>query len=155
MAKPRKRYVCSNCGTTLVKWEGRCPSCKEWETLIEEVVTKQSEASGITSKRSSKSPVPLSSIQATDVPRVSLPHDTELERVLGGGIVAGAVTLIGGQPGIGKSTLMLQLACKSGLKVLYVTGEESVYQIKMRADRIHPSADNCLDRRPCRKYLSD
>jgi len=144
MAKPRKRYVCSNCGTTLVKWEGRCPSCKEWETLIEEVVTKQSGSPTQTYKGSTKSPITLSSIQAKDVPRVSLPHDTELERVLGGGIVAGAVTLIGGQPGIGKSTLMLQLACKSGLKVLYVSGEESIYQIKMRADRIHPGADNCL-----------
>lgn len=143
MAKPRKRYVCSNCGTALVKWEGRCPSCKEWETLVEELVQKPTTESRRTSQ-SLKSPISLSSIQSKDVPRISLNHDPELERVLGGGIVAGAVTLIGGQPGIGKSTLMLQLACKSGLKVLYVTGEESIYQIKMRADRIHPETDKCL-----------
>jgi len=144
MAKPRKRYVCSNCGTTLVRWEGRCPSCKEWETLVEEVVSKA--PSGVTDiiPRSNKSPVALSSIRAKDIPRISITNDQELERVLGGGIVPGAVTLIGGQPGIGKSTLMLQLACQSDLKVLYVSGEESVYQIKMRADRINPLAENCL-----------
>ncbi len=144
MAKPRKRYVCSNCGTTLVKWEGRCPSCKQWDTLEEEVMSKESSDAIHTPLKSSKSPVVLSSVQSRDVPRIPLEYDQELERVLGGGIVAGAVTLIGGQPGIGKSTLMLQLSCKSGLKVLYVTGEESVYQVKMRADRVHPNAENCL-----------
>jgi len=145
MAKPRIRYVCTNCGTKLIRWEGRCPSCKEWETLVEEVVTKANNPSTDPGqKRSAKSPVPLSSITAQDIPRMPIKHDQELERVLGGGIVPGAVTLIGGQPGIGKSTLMLQLACKAGLKVLYISGEESVYQIKMRADRISPNTDNCL-----------
>jgi len=145
MAKLRKRYVCTNCGNTLIKWEGRCPSCEEWDTLVEEIVSKSADTTNsISVKKSNKSPIPLSQVQSQDVPRIPISDDQELQRVLGGGIVAGAVTLIGGQPGIGKSTLMLQLACRSNLKVLYVSGEESVYQIKMRADRISPTTDKCL-----------
>jgi len=143
MSKPRSRYVCTNCGTAIIKWEGRCPSCKEWDTLKEEIVD-QGTSKAASLDKSNKRPIALSDIKASEYVRVAIPQDVELTRVLGGGIVPGAITLIGGQPGIGKSTLMLQVACQLPQKVLYVSGEESAYQIKMRADRIANKSDNCL-----------
>ncbi len=144
MAKARSRYVCTNCGTAIIRWEGRCPSCKEWDTLVEEIIDKTPSKSLPTDKSTGKSPINLSQIVATKESRLPIPNDAELTRVLGGGIVPGAITLIGGQPGIGKSTLMLQLACQLPQKVLYVSGEESAYQIKMRADRIAEKSENCM-----------
>lgn len=143
MSKAKTKFVCTNCGTVLVRWEGKCPSCKEWDTLQEEIVQK---ASNNQSARTfaSKAAVKLNDIQITDQHRIIIAKDPELTRVLGGGIVPGAITLIGGQPGIGKSTLMLQLACQENLKVLYVSGEESAYQIKMRAERISTENNNCF-----------
>ncbi len=144
MAKARSRYVCTNCGTAIIRWEGRCPSCKEWDTLVEEVIDKTPSKALPSDRSTGKSPINLSDIISTQQSRVAIQNDPELTRVLGGGIVPGAITLIGGQPGIGKSTLMLQLACQLPNKVLYVSGEESAYQIKMRADRIAKKSDNCF-----------
>ncbi len=146
MSKPRLQYVCTNCGTALTRWEGKCPSCKQWDTLEEQLVNKQSTTSSKSQllKTSGNMPVRLDQIKERQHSRIAIPNDGELERVLGGGIVPGAITLIGGQPGIGKSTLMLQVACQLPLKVLYVSGEESAYQIKMRATRITKKTDNCL-----------
>lgn len=142
MSKTKTKFVCHNCGTTLVKWEGRCPSCKEWDSLIEEAVEKKGQQKN--NKSSGKAPISLGDIKSTQYMRTAIQHDKELNRVLGGGIVPGAITLIGGQPGIGKSTLMLQLACQLEQKVLYVSGEESAYQIKMRADRIAKKTEKCF-----------
>ncbi len=144
MAKARTRYVCTNCGTAIIRWEGKCPSCKQWDTLVEEVIDKTPSKVPPSDRSTGKSPINLSHIVSTQQSRIPIPHDPELTRVLGGGIVPGAITLIGGQPGIGKSTLMLQLACQLPKKILYVSGEESAYQIKMRADRIAKKSDNCF-----------
>jgi len=141
MAKIKRHFVCSNCGTVLIKWEGRCPSCREWDTLVEEQVSKNSATHSI---QNSQEPISLAEIKASNHPRIEVPEDPELSRVLGGGIVQGSMILLGGQPGIGKSTLMLQLACRLSHKVLYISGEESAYQIKMRADRITGGKQECL-----------
>ncbi len=139
MAKKKTAFFCQNCGTQSPKWLGKCPSCGEWNTFVEEVlVTGKSEgwdsdSSGTPLK---KKPRPINEIEAGTEIRVKT-HDNELNRVLGGGIVLGSLVLIGGEPGIGKSTLMLQVSLQlSGLKILYVSGEESEQQIKMRAQRI-------------------
>lgn len=136
MPKVKKTaYFCSNCGYESSKWEGRCPACHEWNTFAEEVISSGRKAS----KRNIKEnpPVPLSAIEKTDTKRTKTGID-ELDRVLGGGIVPGCLVLIGGDPGIGKSTLLLQLCSvlKSDKTLLYVSGEESQGQIKMRAERM-------------------
>src|SRR5690606_2546111 len=136
---------CQNCGTQYSKWQGQCTACKEWNTIVEEVVQKpeQSDWKSPTStvKRVSK-PLRINEIDASqDVRLNSL--DGEFNRVLGGGIVPGSMILLGGEPGIGKSTLMLQIALRLPYKTLYVSGEESQKQIKMPAERIHPNSDNC------------
>ena len=143
MAKKKTAFFCQNCGTQSPKWLGKCPSCGEWNTFVEEVlVTEKNEGwnsdnSGTPSK---KKPRPINEIEAGTETRVKT-HDNELNRVLGGGIVLGSLILIGGEPGIGKSTLMLQVALQlSALKILYVSGEESEQQIKMRAQRIGDKA---------------
>lgn len=142
MAKAKTTYFCQNCGAQSPKWVGKCSSCGEWNTYVEEVVTKEDKNTRIWSTEEKKSgqpnkPVKLSEVQAEESDRV-LSGDHELDRVLGGGIVAGSLVLIGGEPGIGKSTLFLQLALSiSHKKVLYVSGEESSQQIKMRADRMN------------------
>jgi DNA repair protein RadA/Sms len=139
MAKLKTAYFCQNCGTQSAKWIGNCPSCNEWNTYVEEVIqksddTKQWESSSA-AKRISK-PHLISEISISEEQRINS-YDDELNRVLGGGIVPGSLILIGGEPGIGKSTLMLQVALKmKTLKTLYVSGEESEMQIKMRAERI-------------------
>ncbi|MDR2774226.1 MAG: DNA repair protein RadA [Tannerella sp.] len=143
MAKIKSVYVCSDCGAESPKWIGKCPACGAWNTYIEEVVKKEPairlsipgvERSGIVK------PLLLREVTSGEEVRLDL-HDAELNRVLGGGLVKGSLVLIGGEPGIGKSTLILQTALKlNGLRSLYVSGEESLRQLKMRADRL--SADN-------------
>ncbi len=138
MAKTKTAFVCQNCGANFPKWTGKCSSCGEWNTLIEEVIYKDSK-SGLRrtfSEKLSKKPVPITKVSAEDAERIPV-VDEELNRVLGGGLVPGSVTLIGGDPGIGKSTLLLQLGLNSkDRKTLYVSGEESANQIKLRAERI-------------------
>lgn len=147
MAKAKSSYFCQSCGYESAKWLGKCPSCNQWNTFVEEIVEKSSAKvpSWKTSSSSHRSNVPsqVSTIVSTTEKRLST-SDQELDRVLGGGLVTGSVTLIGGEPGIGKSTLMLQLALNiENKKVLYISGEESEQQIKMRAERITstPKAD--------------
>ena len=144
MAKQQKTvWFCSECGADSPKWAGRCPSCGAWNTMVEEKV--QSKSKGIVSVRSTESrPRPISKIEAVDEARIIMPSD-ELNRVLGGGLVAGSMVLIGGEPGIGKSTLVLQniLSIRSRT-ILYVSGEESATQLKMRADRLQRASDNCF-----------
>ena len=140
MAKSKSAYFCQSCGYESAKWLGKCPSCGEWNTLVEELVEKPNikvpswkTSSG--AQRVSK-PAKIDQIRSVKEDRIAT-GDTELDRVLGGGIVPGSVILIGGEPGIGKSTLMLQLALNiPGKKILYISGEESEHQIKMRAERI-------------------
>ncbi|MFT4032989.1 MAG: DNA repair protein RadA [Siphonobacter sp.] len=148
MAKVKTSYFCQNCGYQSPKWLGRCPACGEWNTFVEEVVQKNEPergrwrpvTSGITA---APRPKALTEINYNEQPRIQAP-DTELNRVLGGGIVPGSLVLIGGEPGIGKSTLMLQIALQlPGLRVLYVSGEESDQQIKMRAERLGHVSSNC------------
>ena len=149
MAKVRKIFACTNCGTTSSKWEGKCPGCEEWNTFVEEVITKptaqeeKKKAWAGAGKSKSPKPVALPDIVAGERQRLVTP-DGELNRVLGGGIVAGSLVLIGGQPGIGKSTLLLQVALTIPHKILYVSGEESEEQIKMRAERIGPPNSDCF-----------
>ncbi|MGZ3832908.1 MAG: AAA family ATPase, partial [Mucilaginibacter sp.] len=141
MAKSKVAYFCQSCGFESPKWLGKCPSCGQWNTLVEEIIEKVNvaipnwKASSTTTQRANK-PVQVSEITFDEDQRLLTP-DKEFNRVLGGGIVAGSLVLIGGEPGIGKSTLMLQLALNMpNLKVLYVSGEESERQIKMRAERL-------------------
>ena len=150
MAKDKIAYVCSNCGQESAKWIGKCPSCGQWNTFKEIRVTdtRQQAASAAASVghqlRKSKT-LTLRDISAKDDPRIDL-HDNELNRVLGGGLVPGSIVLLGGEPGIGKSTLSLQTMLHlTDRRVLYVCGEESAHQLKMRAERIpHEESDNFL-----------
>lgn len=149
MAKTKTVYVCSNCGADSPKWLGKCPNCGEWNTYVEEVVAKETPTakrpvpSGL-SERGQARAVLLRDITAEKEDRLDM-KDQELNRVLGGGLVKGSLVLIGGEPGIGKSTLVLQTILKlHDLKVLYVSGEESYRQLKMRADRLAPESQNCL-----------
>src|ERR1700744_3051750 len=143
MAKTKIAYFCQSCGFESPKWLGKCPSCQQWNTFAEEVIEKANTAipnwkTSTTLQRANK-PVQVSEISFDEEHRTLTP-DKEFNRVLGGGIVAGSLVLIGGEPGIGKSALMLQLALNMpNLKVLYVSGEESDHQIKMRAERLMPS----------------
>jgi len=145
MAKTKTSFFCQNCGSSFAKWQGQCTSCKEWNTIAEEVIQKAEKVSWKTSEtptqRASK-PQKISEIEATSEARLNT-KNKELNRVLGGGLVPGSLTLLGGEPGIGKSTLMLQIALQLPYKTLYVSGEESAQQIKMRAERIHPDSTNC------------
>src|SRR6201996_3710707 len=143
MAKSKVAYFCQSCGFESPKWLGKCPSCQQWNTFVEEVIEKTNVAvptwkSNSTSTQRSNKPVQVSEITFDEEQRILTP-DKEFNRVLGGGIVAGSLVLIGGEPGIGKSTLMLQLSLNMpGMKVLYVSGEESERQIRMRAERLKP-----------------
>lgn len=149
MAKLKTSYFCQNCGLQSPKWLGRCTSCGEWNTFVEEVIQKEEPEKGSwktsTSTKITNRPRAISEIDFADHPRTLTP-DAELNRVLGGGIVPGSLVLIGGEPGIGKSTLMLQIALNlPGLRVLYVSGEESDQQIKMRAERLNAkNGENCF-----------
>jgi DNA repair protein RadA/Sms len=139
--KVKTAFVCQHCGVQAAKWSGKCASCGTWNSLVEEIIPQPSAKSGrglLTSGARVATVRPLAQVQAGQQARMLTP-DGELNRVLGGGIVPGSVVLVGGEPGIGKSTLMLQVALSlPGKKVLYVSGEESAEQIKMRADRIAP-----------------
>ena len=153
MAKDKTAYVCDNCGHESVKWIGKCPSCGQWNTFKEIRVApsvsgggKRLTAGGVGNTSSTRNaPMPISKVQAKDEPRIDL-HDDELNRVLGGGLVRGSIVLLGGEPGIGKSTLVLQTILRMPEKrILYVSGEESTHQLKMRADRIEENvADNVI-----------
>lgn len=143
MAKLKTMYVCANCGYDSSKWLGQCPSCREWNTFAEEKVAAKTKGISHIGGKESK-PVKLSEVQALEEQRINLPS-RELNRVLGGGLVPGSLTLIGGEPGIGKSTLLLQnILSIRQRKVLYVSGEESATQLKLRADRLGKVSDNTL-----------
>jgi DNA repair protein RadA/Sms len=143
VSKTRFAYFCQSCGYESAKWLGKCPSCQQWNTFAEEIIEKANtsvpnwKTASTTLQRSNK-PVKVADITFKEEHRLLTP-DNEFNRVLGGGIVAGSLVLIGGEPGIGKSTLMLQLALQMpNIKVLYVSGEESEHQVKMRAERLAP-----------------
>src|SRR6201991_2151687 len=148
MAKTRIAYFCQSCGFESAKWLGKCPSCQQWNTFVEEIIDKGNTASVPTWKVTSNTqqrankPVEVADITFSEEHRMQTP-DKEFNRVLGGGIVAGSLVLIGGEPGIGKSTLMLQVGLQlKPNKVLYISGEESEQQIKMRAERLGDSSPN-------------
>ena len=150
MAKTQKLFFCTNCGSSSPKWEGKCSSCGEWNTLQEEIIVKatpkEEAKKAWTQKRGKKN----EHVRPTNIKEVELGNtlrqatgDGELDRVLGGGIVSGSIVLVGGEPGIGKSTLMLQLALSLNGKVLYSSGEESEEQIKMRGERLGKTQSEC------------
>jgi len=145
MSKVKTSFFCQNCGAQYSRWQGQCNSCKEWNTIVEEIIQKEEKKSwkpdNSESKRVSQ-PLKITEIDSAQEIRMDA-GDNELNRVLGGGIVPGSLILLGGEPGIGKSTLLLQISLKLPYKTLYVSGEESQKQIKMRAERITPNGDNC------------
>ena len=141
--KVKSMWYCSNCGNESPKWIGRCPGCGEWNTMIEERVNVKGSKSATFERDNKAVPLPISQIETRQETRLHMPSE-ELNRVLGGGLVAGSIVLIGGEPGIGKSTLVLQnILSIRGKRILYVSGEESASQLKMRADRIGRLNDNC------------
>lgn len=145
MAKTKSVYVCSNCGNDSPKWLGKCPICGEWNTYVEEIVVKNSDGrrSNPVFDTPKAKPILLNEVTTGEEPRLDL-NDEELNRVLGGGLVPGSLILLGGEPGIGKSTLVLQTVLNlDSLKTLYVSGEESARQLKLRADRINSQSQNC------------
>lgn len=143
MAKTNTVFFCNECGYESAKWLGKCPACNAWNTFVEEKVVKQGNNKTVVKK--TVTPVSLKSIEKIKISRVSSGFD-ELDRVLGGGFVNGSLTLLGGEPGIGKSTLILQICekFKTDGKVLYVSGEESAEQIKIRADRLGINSENIM-----------
>ncbi len=151
MSKLKTSYFCQSCGTQAAKWSGKCNSCGEWNTMVEEVLKKETKNDRLQLFSGNKSDnlrsnqsVKLQEIGVSEYPRIQVPGQ-ELTRVLGGGVVPGSLVLFGGEPGIGKSTLMLQLALRlKNIRVLYVSGEESEQQIKMRAERIGITTENCF-----------
>ena len=150
MAKTKTAFFCQNCGAQYSKWQGQCYACKEWNTIVEEVIQKEEkhqwkkedEQDDTPRSRKTNKYVPLHEITTEKEMRLDS-GDQELNNVLGGGIVPGSVVLIGGEPGIGKSTLLLQIAMRMPYKTLYVSGEESQKQIKMRGERITNTRNNC------------
>lgn len=153
MAKEKKVYVCSRCGNDSPKWVGKCPACGEWNSYVEQVVYRESSASSATrggihdflADNAPARPRPLKEIESGGEVRIDM-GDNELNRVLGGGLVMGSLVLLGGEPGIGKSTLVLQTVLRmNNHRILYVSGEESPRQLKLRSERIeHTISDNCL-----------
>ncbi len=144
MAKVKKAYFCRECGFEAPKWLGKCPACGEWNTFTEEVIAKSSSASAsVVANAPQSTPQRVSEIKPSTHQRLDM-HNAEVNRVLGGGLVPGSLVLLGGEPGIGKSTLSLQLALTShGLRTLYVSGEESAEQIGMRAERLGIGNEEC------------
>jgi DNA repair protein RadA/Sms len=147
MSKIKTAYFCSNCGYESTKWLGKCPSCNTWNSFVEEVLQKGKDKTDAgwndyhTNNRSTKT-VLLNNVTTINEERL-VTADSELNRVLGGGIVPGSIILVAGEPGIGKSTLLLQAGLQlSGVSVLYISGEESEQQIKMRADRLKISNED-------------
>lgn len=145
MAKTKTTFFCQSCGFQSPKWLGKCPSCNAWNTFVEEVVVKETKNnSGSVSLNRVRRPMLIQEIEVRDEHRFSS-NDPELDRILGGGIVPGSLILFGGEPGIGKSTLMLQLALQAkGIKIVYVSGEESEQQIRMRAERVGIDNPGCF-----------
>lgn len=146
MVKIKTVYVCSNCGNDSPKWLGKCPVCGEWNTYVEEIISKSSNAKNSSNifETTKAKPLLLKDVETGEEPRIDL-HDEELNRVLGGGLVPGSLVLIGGEPGIGKSTLILQTVLGlNEVKTLYISGEESARQLKLRADRINSNSENCF-----------
>lgn len=145
MAKTKSMYVCQNCGAESVKWLGKCPACGEWNTYVEERITKDTSArSGLVDISRHAVPTLLKEIESSNERRIDT-QINEVNRILGGGVVPGSLILLGGEPGIGKSTLALQLALGlKHIKVLYISGEESARQVKLRADRINKDNQECL-----------
>ncbi|MGG1572093.1 DNA repair protein RadA [Fictibacillus sp. NRS-1165] len=145
MAKNKSVFMCQECGYESPKWMGKCPGCNQWNTMVEEVIKRDSQTRGLTASSASgtqQKPQSIVDIKSEQEPRINT-HTIELNRVLGGGIVPGSLVLVGGDPGIGKSTLLLQTSAKlaqHGQKVLYISGEESVKQTKLRSDRLNISA---------------
>jgi DNA repair protein RadA/Sms len=146
MGKKKTKFVCQECGYESAKWLGRCPGCNTWNSMVEEIERTKSATRGVfvhsTADIISK-PVPITTVTTTQEPRIQT-NISEFNRVLGGGIVKGSLILIGGDPGIGKSTLLLQVSAQLAAmqhKVLYISGEESVKQTKLRADRLHIASD--------------
>ena len=146
MAKVKKAYFCRECGFEAPKWLGKCPACGEWNTFAEEVIAKSSSASAsVVANAPQSTPQRVSEIKPSTHQRLDM-HNAEVNRVLGGGLVPGSLVLLGGEPGIGKSTLILQTVMRlKGMKVLYVSGEESARQLKLRADRINLNPNPNLD----------
>ena len=144
MNKVKTSFFCQNCGTQHSKWQGQCNSCKEWNTLSEEVIEKSTKKVWKSFQKINEviKPLKIDQIDIKEELRINT-GDQELDRVLGGGIIPGALMLLGGEPGIGKSTLLLQIAMQINSKVLYVSGEESQKQIKIRSNRINKSSNNC------------
>ncbi len=143
MAKVKTKYVCKECGYQSLRWMGKCPGCQEWETLVEEIATPKNKR-GIASVPGTHKPEQITKIKSKEEKRMTVEME-EFNRVLGGGIVPGSVVLIGGDPGIGKSTLLLQISdqvAKQGRNVLYISGEESIRQTKLRADRLKVTSDD-------------
>ncbi len=145
MSKVKTAFFCQNCGTQYAKWQGQCNACKEWNTIVEEIIQKEDKPAWrtpVSEVKKAAKPLKIREIDSAHEVRMDT-CDGELNRVLGGGIVPGSLILLGGEPGIGKSTLLLQISLKLPYKTLYVSGEESQKQIKMRAERINPNSDNC------------
>ena len=145
MSKIKTSFFCQNCGTSYSKWQGQCYTCKEWNTIAEEIIQKEEKVAWKNSEKETfkaAKPLRIKEIDSSQEIRLNT-TDNELNRVLGGGLVPGSLTLLGGEPGIGKSTLLLQISLKLPYKTLYVSGEESMKQIKMRAERIIPNSENC------------
>ena len=145
MSKVKTSFFCQSCGSQYSKWQGQCNACKEWNTIVEEIIQKDEKTSWKpTTSEVKKAAKPLKIAEIDSALEIRMDtFDGELNRVLGGGIVPGSLILLGGEPGIGKSTLLLQISLKLPYKTLYVSGEESQKQIKMRAERITPNGDNC------------
>ncbi len=146
MAKTKTAFFCQNCGAQFAKWAGQCTACKEWNTIVEEVIQKEEKSDWrptLNGGPKTALSVNIADIGTEEETRLNL-NDREFNRVLGGGLVPGSMVLLGGEPGIGKSTLLLQIALRLPYKTLYVSGEESLKQIKMRAQRLHPESENCF-----------
>ena len=144
MAKVKKAFFCQSCGAQNPQWQGQCNVCKAWNTLVEEIIEKETPKEWVLDTSLQNTiPIPINTIDLTQVPRIKT-KDEEFNRVLGGGLVPGSVILLGGEPGIGKSTLLLQVSLSLNTNVLYISGEESQQQIKLRADRMGLSGENCF-----------
>jgi DNA repair protein RadA/Sms len=144
MAQTKSIYTCQNCGAQSAKWIGKCPACNEWNSYVEEVISKKQNTGKLAAQISDNQPLTLDKIETVKNKRISVEIE-EFNRVLGGGIVPGSLILLGGDPGIGKSTLALQIALLlKERKILYTSGEESLQQIKLRAERLNIENNNCL-----------
>ena len=145
MNKIKKSFFCQNCGAQHVKWQGQCNTCKEWNSLLEEIVSNESQQNWKAQNQinnSTSNALQVSQIREVDE-NILDSSDQELNRVLGTGIISGSLILLSGEPGVGKSTLLLQVVMNLNFKTLYVSGEESQNQIKLRAERIKSSSNNC------------